>query len=162
MKNKLLLVVGLLAITFGMGMGCESCRGGGVRPKVALKPPSGPGKRPKGLPALTVTPGPQPFTQADVTAYFKTHNLPKNEASGATIQVDRLEFIRSADVTARLQGVSTGLADGDPVAFATLSGAFLFTGPEAVQARFRAAYAVFDSATGNLLLIGTLTSAEPR
>src|ERR1700690_2705341 len=154
MKEKCLVVVGLLAIIFGAGAGCQSCRGGGGRPKIALKPPSGPGKRPQGLPALSVTPGPQPFTQADVTAYFKTHHLPRNEAPGSTIQVDNLEFIRSGDVTTRLRGVATGLADSDPVAFATLSGTFIFTGPKQVQARFRSAYAVFDSGTGNLLLIG--------
>ena len=160
MKTTYWLGLALLAISLGSVTACDGCSGRGTGGKIALKPPPGSGKRPQGLRALSVAPGAQPFTQADVSAYFKTHNLPKNAAPASSIQVDALEFVRSAEVTARLQGVSTGLPDNDPVAFATLSGAFVFTGPQGAQGRFRRAYAVFDSATGNLLLIGTLPAEE--
>jgi hypothetical protein len=76
--------------------------------------------------------------------------------------VDTLEFLTNDEVTARLNGVSPGLADGDRIGFATLSGQFVFTGPRgSTPARFTRAYAAFDARTGNLLMIGSLTPVEP-
>ena len=127
-----------------------------------MKPPAGPAKRPQGSAALTVKAGAaEPFTKDDVAAYFKTHNLPMNSSSTSDFRVDALEFLTSKQVTDRLQGASPGLADNDRVAFATLTGTFIFGGPPKGKiARFSRAYAVFDATSGNLLMAGTLDQAE--
>ena len=108
-----------------------------------------------------MTAGPTPFSQTDVAAYFQTHSLPRNLGPRASVRVDALEFISSADVTTRLKGERTGLADSARIGFATLSGDFNFTGPSGTRpARFSSAYAAFDATTGNLLMIGTLASPD--
>lgn len=145
---------------------CSRCHTGGYQggegygqKKMELKPPpEGAGKRPVGLPALTVRSGPEPFTRQDVVDYFKTHNLPKNATTTTDFAVESLEFITSKEVTARLDGVTTGLADADRVGFVTLRGTFVFTGPKTSSGRFGRAYAVFDAGSGNLLMIGSLSS----
>ena len=129
--------------------------------KIAMKPPQGTPKRPAGGAALTVRVGTaQPFTQQDVTDYFQAHNLPKNGVDFAGSSVASLEFLTSREVSQRLQGEPTGLADTDRMGFATLIGNFVFTGPPGKTARFTRAYAAFDATTGNLMMVGTL--AEQR
>jgi hypothetical protein len=104
----------------------------------------------------------QPFTEQDVVNYFKTHNLPMNLSTSAQFNVARLEFLTDSEVSQRLQGASPGLTPDQKVAFATLQGLFVFTGPPTGKiARFSRAYAVFDTRTGNLLMIGTLGQPEP-
>jgi hypothetical protein len=154
----LLLLLGIV----GFLAGCHDRDDHGEQKKIALPAPAGTPKRPQGMTALTVRAGAEPFTKADVVTYFKSHNLPKNAGALAQVQVDTVEFVTSKDVTQRLQGVSTGLADNDRVAFVTLSGTFIFTGPGADRkaATFNRAYAVFDAATGNLMMIGTLERTE--
>jgi hypothetical protein len=124
--------------------------------KIALHLPVGTPKRPQGMAALTVTPGATPFSEADVVAYFKTHNLPKNMGSVDQIKVDKVEFLTSGEVTKRLQGASPGIGDDERVAFVTLVGDFIFTGPQTKGVTFHRAYAVFDAVSGSLLMIGTL------
>lgn len=132
--------------------------------KNSLPMPTGSPKRPVGMKAIEVKPGGQPaFSQADVATYFKTNNLPRNMGSTDQFQVESVEFITSAEVSRRLQGASTGLPDNDPVAFATLLGTFIFTGPSGSKpATFSRAYALFDAVNGNLLMIGTLESEKPK
>jgi hypothetical protein len=144
------IVIAWLSVLAGCQSSCKP------QEKIALKPPTGTPKRPQGLTALTLKAGAEPFTKEDVNAYFKTHKFPKNQGSADQLQVDNLEFITSGEVTTRLQGVSTGLGDSERVAFATLSGPFVFTGPKTNPVRFQRAYAVFDATTGNLLMVGTL------
>jgi len=104
----------------------------------------------------------QPFTQQDVVNYFKTHNLPMNMTSTGQFQVEALEFLTNRQVSDRLAGASPGLSPDEKVAFVTLRGSFVFTGPSAGKvARFSRVYAVFDTRTGNLLMIGTLEQGEP-
>jgi hypothetical protein len=91
-----------------------------------------------------------------VVNYFKTHNLPKNGGDLSQMQVSSLEFLTSKEVSQRLQGEATGVDDNDKIGFVTLTGQFVFTGPSGQSARFNQAYAAFDAATGNLLMIGTL------
>jgi hypothetical protein len=158
LHTSLLLLAGL-----GLLAGCHHDRDDEHegQKKIALHPPTGPGKRPQGVGALTVKPGPQPFTKADVVTYFQSHNLPKNSASLSQLHVDSLEFITSKEVSVRLQGASTGLADADRIGFVTLTGTFIFTGPgKDKPAIFNRAYAAFDAASGNLLMVGTLESAN--
>ena len=157
MRVAVVLAAGLCVLT-----GCRSCKQG-KQEKIALKPPTGPPKRPQGMTALTVTSAPEPFKKLDVEAYFKTHNIPRNSGPANLLRVDSLEFITSRDVTARLQGVSTGLTDTERVAFAVLSGQIVFTGPKTSKAaRFDRAYAVFDAANGNLLMVGSLATQQPN
>jgi hypothetical protein len=111
--------------------------------------------------ALTVRAGEPPFVKDDVVTYFKTHQFPKSVGSPDQMSVENLEFITSAEVSKRLDGASTGLAATDRVAFVTLSGTFVFTGPQAKPAQFRRAYAIFDAVTGNLLMVGTLEDTNP-
>jgi hypothetical protein len=124
---------------------------------VSLLPPGIP-NRPQGYPALPVNPqGAPPFTERDVINYFTTHNLPKNSGSLSQISVGSLQFLTSKDVSTLLGGVTTGLTDDEVVGFVTLFGNFIFTGPDdTTPVQFARAYAVFDSITGNLLMVGTL------
>ena len=141
----------------------SGCHDDHEQKKIALHIPKDPPKRPQGSVALTAKAGPEPFTKADVTTYFKTHNLPMNSTTTADFTVDTLEFLTNKDVTARLNGASPGLADNDKIGFVTLKGLFVFTGPPSGKpARFTRAYAAFDAATGNLLMIGTLEQGEPQ
>ena len=148
------------AVLFAVLLTLAGCNGD--KPKIGtIAPPSGTPKAPQGLKALAVTAGPTPFSQADVGAYLQTNSLPRNFGPRASVRVDNLEFITSADVTTRLQGVRSGLADSARIGFATLSGDFTFTGPSGTRpARFGSAYAAFDATTGNLLMMGTLASPD--
>jgi hypothetical protein len=149
----------LLLCSLCLAAGCHKRHEGDN--KIALKLPQGTPKRPQGSPALTVQPGaPQPFTLADVTSYFNTHNLPKNGADLTQLHVSSLEFLTSKQVSERLDGEPTGLDDNDKIGFVTLTGQFVFTGPSGKSARFSQAYAAFDAATGNLLMIGTLDQQQ--
>jgi hypothetical protein len=150
-RGYTILILGALALT-----GCDSSCAGKPQEKIALKMPTGTPRRPQGSAALTVRAGDPPFTRDDVVTYFKTHQLPKSLGSPDQVTVENLEFLTSDDVTKRLDGASTGLAATDRVAFVTLSGVFIFTGPQTKPAQFRRAYAVFDAVTGNLLMVGTL------
>lgn len=161
----------LVVCGFGTLAGCHRDRdekgeqGKGEQKKMALPLPVGTPKRPQGMTALTVKPGPEPFSKQDVIEYFKKHNLPKNSGSVTQFQVDTLEFLTSKEVSQRLQGVTTGLGDNERVGFVTLTGSFVFTGPpkRGKPATFSRAYAVFDTTTGNLLMAGTLERTErPR
>jgi hypothetical protein len=166
-------VLSMLLVIAGLGLfaGCHHDRDEkgenekGEQKKLALHPPTGTPKRPQGMTALTIKPGAEPFSKQDVVAYFQTHNFPKNVGSVAQFQVDTLEFITSKDVSQRLHGVSTGLEDNARVGFVTLTGTFIFTGPGSNRksATFNRAYAVFDAANGNLLMVGTLEQTDkPR
>jgi hypothetical protein len=136
----------------------------GEQKKIALKPPpQAQAQRPQGMAAIFVSSkGGQPFTKQDVITYFKSHNLPMNMTPNSQFQVDSLEFLTNEQVSDRLQGASPGVAlPGEKVAFATLSGLFVFTGPPPGKpARFSRAYAVFDATTGNLLMMGTLEQEQ--
>ena len=129
-----------------------------------MKLPTGTPQRPQGLKALVVKPGPEPFTKDDVTQYIRTHRLAKTEGDISQLQVESLEFITAKEVTSRLQAVSTGLPDDQRVAFAIIRGPLYFTGPaRSKPVAFDRAYVLFDAATGNLLMSGTLEKAkQPR
>jgi hypothetical protein len=122
--------------------------------------------RPQGLPAIAAVKGaPSPFSKSDVVNYFTTHNLPRLSAKPGQVHVVSLEFLTSKQVSDRLHGEPTGLPDGDPVGFATLSGTFGVSGPaQAKHVTYSSAFAAFDGSTGNMLMTGTLgkgTVASP-
>ena len=124
--------------------------------KIALRAPVGNPKRPEGMGALHITHAGEISKQL-VVDYFKTHNLPMNYTTTNDFQVDSVELITAKQVTERLQGVKTGLADDERLAFVTLVGKFTFTGPpKSRPATFRRAYALFDLKNGNLMMVGTL------
>jgi hypothetical protein len=135
----------------------EPSRGGGeVQKKIALKAPAGTPKRPEGMSAIHVTHAGE-ISKQQVVEYFKTHNLPMNYTTTKDFHVDSVDLITAREVTDRLQGVKTGLADDERLAFVTLAGTFTFTGPtKSRPATFRRAYAVFDLKNGNLMMVGTL------
>ena len=148
-----------LLLGFVIAAGCHREHPEGE--KIAMKLPQGTPKRPQGSAALTVNPGAsQPFSQQDVSDYFKTHNLPKNGGDVAQIQVSSLEFLTAKEVSSRLGGEPTGLDDNERIGFVILTGQFLFTGPPGQSARFNQAYAAFDAVSGNLLMIGTLSERQ--
>jgi hypothetical protein len=163
--HRILISILLLSALLAGFAGCRRGDGDGDRDdgnkKRALALPKGPGKRPQGMTALKANAGAvQPFSKNDVVAYFKAKNLPRNSSATTQFTVQSLEFITSGEVTKRLEGVTTGLPDNDRVGFVTLVGTFIFTGPpKSKPAVFRQAYAVFDAASGNLLLVGSLGRA---
>ncbi len=154
----------LVAGTIGLLAGCGRHE---EQKETPLPLPQGTPKRPTGMPALTVSPGaPEPFTKSDVASYFAAHNLPLNAGAKSDFEVANLEFLTARQASERLSGEPTGLNDNDRVGFATLTGKFIFSGPSNTKpATFSSAYALFDAATGNLLMDGTLESGkgdEPR
>jgi hypothetical protein len=158
-------VIALFVASVIWNAGCHHDGGdhGGEQAKVAMQVPKDPPKRPQGSPALTVKPGPEPFSKQDVVTYFKTHNLPMNATNTSDFSVASLEFMTDKELTARLSGVSTGLAETDKIGFVTLTGLFIFTGPpNAKPVRFSSAYAAFDAASGNLMMIGTLELGQQQ
>lgn len=168
MRKPMAAILLLVAMLSGALVGCHHEEGSGQdndpHKKRALNPPKEPGKRPQGIPALTVKQGAaQPFTKQDVIAYFKTHNLALSSGPMNQIKVDSLEFITSAEVTKRLQGASTGLKDEEPIGFVTLTGIFVFSEPpKAKPVIFTRAYAAFDGVSGNLLMDGSLDRAAEQ
>lgn len=161
MNTRITLFVALAVLCFA-----ASCRRA-HRPEnaVEMKMPAGTPKQPQGLQALAVKPGPEPFTKDDVTQYIQTHRLAKSVGDISQLRVESLEFLTAREVTARLQGASTGLPDDHRVAFATIRGPVYFTGPRNSRpVAFDTVYALFDAATGNLLMSGTLVKSkyQPR
>jgi hypothetical protein len=154
-----LVFLGALAL-FTVLVGCNSCV---HEPKGAKKlpMPTGTPKRPQGLTAITPSPGPQPFTAADVETYVKTHRLAHSIGDPSQIKVDSLEFITARDASTRLSGAKTGLGDDERVGFAVISGPMVFTGPPPGKpVQFIRGYVIFDAVSGNLLMSGTLERAK--
>jgi hypothetical protein len=147
-------VVCLLLATGGAAL----VHAGGQQPSGGIAVPAETPRRPVGVKALNVTPGAEPpFTHEDVAAYFQGHDLPRNLAPREQLSLASLELLTAAEVTGRLGGARTGLKDDERVGFAVLEGTLVFSGPPGgPPAQFSRGYAVFDAATGNLLMFGTL------
>jgi len=97
------------------------------------------------------------ISKDQVVEYFKTHNLPMNYTATSDFHVESVDMMTAKQVSDRLAGESTGLADDERLAFVTLAGMFTFTGPpKSSAANFKRAYAVFDVKNGNLMMVGTL------
>lgn len=142
-----------------------SCRGCACQQKPqALHPPSGAPKAPEGMPAIAVHPqAPQPFGAQDVVNYFTSHRALKGGSSVGPLQVTGLDFVTAREVSGRLPGVSTGLADDRKVGFATIAGTFAFSGPPGSKpGTFSRVYAVFDATTGNLLIVSSVGNGTPQ
>jgi len=128
---------------------------------IEMKMPTGTPKRPQGMPGLSVKPGAVPFTKEEVTQFIQTHRLARSIGDISQLQVESLEFLTAREVTARLQGASTGLPNDHRVAFAIIRGPIYFTGPQTSRPiAFDTAYALFDATTGNLLMSGTLEKSR--
>jgi len=130
-----------------------SSTGEGNRQK--LPAPQGTPHQPVGIRALQVRPNEkQPFTLADVSAYFKAHGLPGTFSSSPITAVS-LDFVPSREVSARLQGETTGFPDAYELGFAVLQGDFVFSSPPPGPIyHAKRAYAAFDAKTGNLVMDG--------
>jgi hypothetical protein len=131
-----------------------------VQKPVALKLPEGKPMRPVGLAALDISAGRESaYSVEAVQKFLQTHNLPRNMGPMADIHVVRVEILTDQEVSARLNGESTGLGPNDKVVLATLSGIFIFHGPaKNPPVRAKYAYAAFDSASGNLMMAGTFSA----
>lgn len=162
MRRSLAIALALLVLLLVLVL--SQCNRKPVVEKVALPLPAGTPNRPHGMTALAVRPGQaEPFSKEDVAAYVQAHNLPLNRGAAAGLRVEALEFLTSKQVSDRLQGASTGLADTDTVGFATLGGEFIFTGPSPGKSvKFSRGYAVFDTRTGNLMMVGALDQGQPQ
>lgn len=158
MTRNIVLLSGL-AVCLGV-TGCETRR---HEPQnaTAMKLPTEPPKRPLGMKALEVKPGATPFSVDDVTQYVRTHRLARMVGDLAQLQVESVEYITAREVTSRLQGVSTGLPDSQRLAFAVIRGPLYISTPtKGKPVAFERGYALFDVATGNLLMSGTLDKAK--
>jgi hypothetical protein len=138
-----------LALAFATAVGAEQ--------PTALKPPAEPPQRPLGFPALKVHAGGVILDVKEVGDYVKKHNLPRNQ--GPADEIDVLSVERIAVKTARAKvGIdTTGFKGNELVGLAILGGKLVFGGPPPSEpVTFYHGYVVFDAATGNLLMLGTL------
>lgn len=159
-KNIMMLC--LLAMCLAAS-GCDSCGSHHPQGAVEMKMPTGTPQRPKGMKALEVKPGPEPFSKDDITQFIHTHRLAKSIGDPSQLQVESLEFMTAKDASARLQNVHTGLPDDARVGFAVIRGPIYFTGPaQSKPVAFDRAYALFDASSGNLLMSGTLEKAKQQ
>jgi len=109
----------------------------------------------RGAPALT--PG---FVRADVIGYVAAHGLVHTAGRGATGQaIAKIVFTTSRGVTALLGGESPGLPGDTPLCYVELTGTFSFAGAGDTILTYPRGYEVFDVQTGNVLMVGGLTSA---
>jgi hypothetical protein len=151
----------LFAAASGLLAGChqQPAQPSPEPPKgIVFQLPTAKPMRPQGLAAIKAVKGASsPFAKSDVVNYFTTHSPSRFFGKPGQVHVVSLEFLTSKQVSDRLHGESTGLPDGDPVGFATLSGTFGVSGPPpAKHMIYSSAYAAFDGSTGNLLMAGTL------
>ncbi len=156
---KNIVLLGVLALCASM-TGCDSFSGSQQEP-TKIKPPTGTRQRPQGVKALELKPSLAQFTQDDVTQYVRTHRLAKSVGDLSQLKVESMETLTAREVKTRLQNASTGLPDNTRLVFAIIRGPIYFSGPPGSKpVAFDRAYAVFDAATGNLLMSGTLEKAK--
>lgn len=122
---------------------------------VALDP--GPATRPTGAPAIRLnaansSAGPA-YGAREVEDYVRARPTTLRDDPNAPVAIDRIEFLPSASVAARLRA-STGRADDETLCLVTLRGAFSAGRPGLARTRSTTAFQVFDARTGNLLMEG--------
>jgi hypothetical protein len=132
-------------------------------PSPLLTPPvydPGPPKPPFGIPGVPVTrPGQVPgYTESEVEAYVRTNPLPRSlpESQVATVTVS---FQMAGDVSALLEGTDVGRPANVLVCYVEMSGTFYVAAPPKpgqphATLTLTHGFAVFDAATGKLLLSG--------
>jgi hypothetical protein len=101
------------------------------------------------------TPSSPRYSEVDAIQYVTAHPMPRNHAGSAehpTAVVAR--FMTIAQVSALIQGGSTGLPDDALVCYVELQGNFIFPGPDGPGPTYHRGYEVFDAYSGNLLLFG--------
>jgi hypothetical protein len=165
MRNPILIAVPVVVLLAGL-TACDSRAKpdgeniGRVQKPLALKLPEGKPLRPVGLAALDISAdSASAYSVEAVQKFLRMHNLPRNMGPMADIRVVRVEMLTDREVSGRLRGESTGLDPDDKVVFATLSGVFIFLGPpESRPIKARHAYVAFDYASGNLMMVGTLSA----
>jgi len=96
------------------------------------------------------------FTQSDVEQYIHSHQMFRAVSSPAAQNqiIAQVKAMTSHDVSALLNGETTGLPDTTLVWYVKLQGPFSFAGPAGTSATYPNAVEVFDALTGNLVLVG--------
>jgi hypothetical protein len=132
-------------------------------PSPLLSPPSydpGPPKPPFGVSGIAVTrPGQVPaFTAGEAELYVRTHPLPRSLPDSHIVTV-AVSFELAGDVSALLEGTDVGRPANVVVCYVEMSGTFYVAAPPKpgqphTTLTLMHGFAVFDAATGNLLLSG--------
>jgi hypothetical protein len=132
-------------------------------PSPLLTPPAydpGPPKPPFGVPGVAVTnPGEVPgYTASEVEVYVRTHPLPRSlpDSHVGTVTVS---FLFAGDVSILLEGTDIGRPPNVVVCYVEMSGTFYVAAPPKpgqpnATLTLTHGFAVFDAATGKLLLSG--------
>jgi hypothetical protein len=82
--------------------------------------------------------------------------MPENRASGSPVIVTSVAFLTSQQVSANLNGESTGLPDNTLLCFVEMRGTFTFAGGLGSLVTYSRGYELFDAHTGNILMAGGL------
>jgi hypothetical protein len=169
MRNPILSAVPVLVLLAGLAASDSRAKPEGgitglVQKPLALKLPDGKPMRPTGMAALDISGGSaNAYSIEAIQKFLSTHNLPRNSGPSGDIHVVRVEILADRDVSARLDGESTGLGANAKVVLATLSGRFIFNGPRgSYPAEAKYAFAAFDYTSGNLMMIGAFSAAAAK
>lgn len=127
-------VVGTFALVFSLHGGLAAA-GLGSSPNVTVVCPGAPQRAVSapgapggiiGVPAITPRNNCTPsFTEQDVRAYLQSHQVVGTAPHAPPTTVTLVQFMTSAEVSQRLHGVDTGLADDAIVCYVELSGEFM-------------------------------------
>jgi hypothetical protein len=119
----------------------------------------GPHALPTGRSAIKPTlSGVPSFSLNDARTYAESGRIPIGVARN--VHATDAKFLTSAEVSQRLDGATTGLADDAPLCFVEMQGDFTFAGPSGATPHFTRAFEVFDAKSGNLLLSGGLPAEQ--
>jgi hypothetical protein len=96
------------------------------------------------------------YTIEDVRSYVNSHLVPAELGSQGKATIVKAAFLQSQQVSALMQGESTGVPDGTLLCYVELHGTFAVHAPgqSAKVVTYHTAVEVFDAQTGNLLIIG--------
>lgn len=96
------------------------------------------------------------YTISDARNYVNTHLLPSRLGPQGKAVIVKAAFLQSQQVSALMQGESTGVPNGTLLCYVELHGTFAIhvPGQSAKVVTYHTAMEVFDAQTGNLLIIG--------
>ncbi len=108
-----------------------------------------------GIPAIIPRTNTSPaFTVEDAVQYVNTHPMPRAFIPTSRPTIVKTAFLTSREVSALLNGESTGLPDNTLLCYVELHGTFTFPGPSGTTVTYQTGIEVFDAHTGNFLISG--------